>query len=249
MDANQSAAAPAPKLDLKMLVIPIIFLFQKKIDFTDPNVVNLARTGLVCAIVIALSTYAMIYFAIEKKNDRRKIWVPPKVPSLPFLGTVGEPPKPEDYVATTYYDHETKLLKEAAQGALMSCGIAVFMSFKFNTHISCVMQTVMVPLGLFDLVLVKKHLLGNDVGKAYNELDASPVVAAPAVNNKAAKNKSSTSDDDKRPRVEELDDEDEVDNRPKVEELDDEVVDSKGKANDKSKSKQSTKSENIDQID
>lgn len=203
--------AAMPKLDLKTFVVPIIYLLKSKIDFTDENILNMARIGVVSVLVIAVSTYTMIYFAIEKKNDNRKIWVAPKVPSLPFIGTMGET-KPEDFAQTTYHDHEIKVLKEGAQGVLMACGIAILMSFKFGVHISCVMQSVSVPLGLFDSILVKKYLLGIDVGvKPYGELEAAPSASPTPVVDKI------DDDDDKVPKVEELDDEDEQTNETQKE--------------------------------
>jgi hypothetical protein len=38
-------AAPAPKLDFKMLIVPAILFFSKKLDLKDPNIVQLLRTG------------------------------------------------------------------------------------------------------------------------------------------------------------------------------------------------------------
>ena len=39
-------AAPAsPKFDFKMLILPAILLFSKKIDFKDPEIVKLAQIG------------------------------------------------------------------------------------------------------------------------------------------------------------------------------------------------------------
>jgi hypothetical protein len=35
--------AAAPKFDVKMLIVPAILFFSKKIDFKDPNIVQLLR--------------------------------------------------------------------------------------------------------------------------------------------------------------------------------------------------------------
>lgn len=197
---QQNGEPQTPKLDIKMLMLPALFLIQKKVDFTNPDNISMSRTGLIVVALVALSTHYLIYMSIEKKNDQRKIWVPPKAPpTLPFLGQVGEPIKPEDYAATTYYDHEIKLLKEAVQGLVMSCVIAAVMTLKFNLHVSCLMQCISIPLGLFDLVILKKHLLGTDVGKAYNELDAPPAGASSAPVSKPKQKEENV------PRVEELD--------------------------------------------
>ena len=39
--------AAAPKLDFKMLVVPALLYFGKKIDFTDPQTLQLVRTGFI----------------------------------------------------------------------------------------------------------------------------------------------------------------------------------------------------------
>jgi hypothetical protein len=196
------AQPPAPKLELKMLVLPVMFLFQKQVDFKDPMILNAARIGLVSVAVIALGTYFMIKQSIDRKNNQKKIWIPPKAPpSIPFLSPPSEgPPKPEDYTETTYHDHEHKLVMEAIQGVLMSCGIAAFMSFKFAVHFSCLMQAIMVPLGLYENVLVQKYIFGSAQEKLYNELDTPPApVAADAA--------TTSEEEDETPRVEELDEE------------------------------------------
>lgn len=182
-----------------MLVLPVMFLFQKQVDFKDPMILNATRIGLVSVAVIALGTYFFIKQTIDQKNNQKKIWIPPKAPpSIPFLSPPSEgPPKPEDYTETTYRDHESKLVMEAIQGVLISCGIAAFMSFKFAVHFSCLMQAVMVPLGLYENILVQKYIFGSTQPNVYNELDAPP--AALAVTEEE--------EEEEPPRVEELDEE------------------------------------------
>jgi hypothetical protein len=43
MDPN----APAPKLDLKMLIFPAVMFFSRKIDFKDPQVVQMCQTAFI----------------------------------------------------------------------------------------------------------------------------------------------------------------------------------------------------------
>jgi len=40
-------AAPTPKFDFKMLVVPAILFFSKKLDMTDPNILQIVRTVFV----------------------------------------------------------------------------------------------------------------------------------------------------------------------------------------------------------
>jgi hypothetical protein len=197
------AQPPAPKLELKMLVLPVMFLFQKQVDFKDPQILNAARIGLLSVAVIALGTYFMIKQSIDRKNNQKKIWIPPKAPpSIPFLSPPSEgPPKPEDYTETTYHDHEQKLVMEAIQGVVLSCGIAAFMSFKFDVHFSCLMQAVMVPLGLYENILVQKYIFGSTQANLYNELETPPAPGAVAVS------ATEEEEEEELPRVEELDEE------------------------------------------
>jgi hypothetical protein len=193
-----------PKIELKMMVMPLMFLFKNQIDFNDPMTLQYVRIGLASMAVLALGTYFFIKQTIDQKKNTKKIWIPPKpLPSIPFLSPPSEgPPKSEDYTETTYHDHEHKLVMEALQGVVMSCGIAAFMSYKFGIHFSCLMQAVMVPVGLYENLLVQKYILGSKKACFYDELLAAPVPSAVTAG--------AEDDDDAAgavPRVEELDEE------------------------------------------
>lgn len=107
------------------------------------------------------------------------IWVPPKAkPVIPFgLGPPEEVVTPDKYVETTYAEHEMKLLKDSAQQILLSMGITLLMSFKFNVHVSLVIQSVTGPVGLIDSIILKKYLLGYKEVNAYGEFFKMPTVA------------------------------------------------------------------------
>eukprot|EP01041_Mallomonas_annulata_P001648 gene1648-3187_t len=192
----------APKFDLKTMILPIILLGHKKvIDLENPVMLNGVKIAMATAAVLALTIYFILWKLVERKADNTKIWVPPKAqPTIPFLPKP-EPPKPEDYVETTYEAHEVKLLRESVQSLFMACGIAVFVSFKFNLHISCLIQSVMIPVNLWDSPIFQKYLLGKVSPKpTYDELLAAPGTAPK--NNSTEKVKDS-------PKVEQLpDDED-----------------------------------------
>ena len=115
----------------------------------------------VSVALLGIHYLAYLQLGTNKKSEI-KIWVPPKAkPVLPFgLGPPEEVVTPEQYVETTYEEHETKLLKDSAQQILLSVGIALLMSFKFNVHVSLVIQSVTSPVGLIDSVILKKYLLG-----------------------------------------------------------------------------------------
>ena len=181
-------APPTPKMDLKMIVFPLMFMLNRQIDMKNPDIVHKARMGLFTVCFMAMASYFLVYQKVTTKKDKTVIWVPPKaVPALPF-GPQPEPPKSEDFVATTYMDHEIKLLYEALQALVVSVGIALFMSFKFDIHMSCTMNCVMIPLGLYENILIKTYLLGMKEDNQYNEVFTDPTATTEP------------------PRVEELDD-------------------------------------------
>lgn len=164
------------QLDIKMFVFPAILLLQKKfIDLTDPENVNIVRTGLISVIVAALGVYLVIYMQISSKKDNanKRIWVPPKPePQMPFSGPAPAP-TPDKYVETTYFDHEMALVKEGLSAMATSCGIALFMSFKFDIHVSSLAQIFSLPLTLYESPLVRKYVLGMKAD--YKELTEAPV--------------------------------------------------------------------------
>lgn len=146
--------------------------------------------------VIALGSYLLIHQMVSSKKDATLIWVPPKAQAaLPF-GPQPEAPKPEDFVATTYKDHEIKLVFEALQALAVSAGIALFMSFKFDIHMSCLMNCVMVPLGLYENILIKSYILGVKQERAYGELLSDPNVEPPRVEELDDADEDTASDED-----------------------------------------------------
>lgn len=157
--------------------------------------------------VILISLHILAYLLLGgNKKKSVKIWVPPKAkPVLPFgLGPPAEVVKAEDYVETTYNEYETKLLKESAQGILMSMGISLLMSFKFNVHVSLITQSVSGPVNLIDSLVLKKYLLGMNKDNLYGEFLRQPTDADLPSTDEKEKEK------DKEPRVVELKDEKEV---------------------------------------
>jgi len=100
----------APKFSVKMIALPLVLYFQKKIiDFNNPESLLNARLALATVSVIALIVLIILYKVVEWKTDKRKIWVPPakQEVSLPFLPKP-DPPKPSEFVETTYELHEKK---------------------------------------------------------------------------------------------------------------------------------------------
>ena len=128
---------------------------------------------------MVLSLYYYLYTRVTGQKDDKKIWVPPKPkPSLPFgLGPPPEPIKIEDFEATTYKDHEIKLLKEGVQAVVMSGGISFAMSMKFSP-MPLLIQSIMIPLTMSEHVVLRKYVMGVTKnatgGNLYNEEFQAP---------------------------------------------------------------------------
>lgn len=84
-----------PKLDLKMLVVPVILLLSRNVDMKNEKIVQLLQTVLISIGVVVLSIHYLVYLKVTSSKNDKKIWVPPKPkPQLPFgLGPPEEPLK------------------------------------------------------------------------------------------------------------------------------------------------------------
>jgi hypothetical protein len=92
----------SPKLDVKMLALPMMFFFNKYIDFKNPDTIKLAQAGFVSVCVVMLGLHFLVFTMISKKNTK-KIWVPPKPkPALPF--GLGPPPEPIKVAQLVYLE-------------------------------------------------------------------------------------------------------------------------------------------------
>ena len=82
-------------MDPKMIVLPAMLYFGRKVDFTNPEIVKMGQISLVSVGVLLLTVHFYIYTRIQAKKSDRKVWVPPKPkPTLPFnLGPAEEPLK------------------------------------------------------------------------------------------------------------------------------------------------------------
>jgi hypothetical protein len=92
--SNMAGDPSAPKLDLKMLVVPGVLLFSRHVDFKNPSVVDKARIAFYTVFVLVFTFHLILYTAVNhKKKESKKIWIPPKpAPKLPF--GLGTPPQP-----------------------------------------------------------------------------------------------------------------------------------------------------------
>lgn len=180
------------------------------ISFPPP----LCSDSAFAVVVVVLSAYYFLYTRVTANKDAKKIWVPPKPkPTLPFgLGPAPEPIKIEDFEATTYQEHELKLLKEGVQAVVMSGGISFLMSLKFSP-MALLIQSVMIPITMSENVVLKKYILGStknaEGGNLYNEEFTAPTAATVAALNAANAPAAEAAPVADAPQVEELPSEDE----------------------------------------
>ena len=200
---NNIGHEDAPKFSLKMVALPLVLFFQKRIiDFNNPESLLQARTILALITVVSLIVLVILYKVVEWKSDKRKIWVPPakQEVSMPFLPKP-EPPKPSEFIETTYELHEKKVVFDAIKSIGFASAIAFFISFKFSIHMSVLMQLIMIPMNVWDCPVFQRQVMGNISSNTYNELFSAPEETAAGPSN-------DDDDDDNVPRVEELPDED-----------------------------------------
>jgi hypothetical protein len=178
-DEPQPNAPEMPKIELKMVLPLIIMMFQNKIiDLKVPDNVDKLRMAMITSVVAVYSVYFILYMIIKNRKNSTEIWVPPKpTPAMPFSPP---PPKPthDKYEKTTYSNYECGQIIEIARTSGTSIAIALFMSYKFNIHISCLFQLILVPFSLYDNLVCRKNL-GLTSGVVYGELLELPPVEIP----------------------------------------------------------------------
>lgn len=241
------ADTPAtPKMDIKMLILPLVFIFGKKIPWSDPWVVTMVQRGFMSVVAVVLTAYYFVYTKINRGDGQKKIWVPPKPkPTLPFgMGPPPEPIEAKDYEETTYKEHELKVLKEGVTAVGMSVLISGFMSIKMESHQALLIQGLTMPFNFYDNVVAKKYIFGvtkaADGGLLYGELFKAPtaeslkLAASVAEALKDKKEKASSGEDS--PRVVELPDDEDDDK-------------TKGNKKEEKASKSPTKASPVNDID
>ena len=155
------------------IMLPMMF-FMGKIDFENSTILNGARIAFFTCQVVSLLLGLLAKSRIEAKPDHRKIHVP--TPKSPMDTSTENSPLTE----TTYYDHELAKVKEFIQQTLIGACISSFIHFKFGVNQVVVIQSVMVPLNLFENPILKKHIYGIGGPRYWDEkLDGESLDAQP----------------------------------------------------------------------
>ncbi|KDO32314.1 hypothetical protein SPRG_02793 [Saprolegnia parasitica CBS 223.65] len=161
------------------IMLPMMFLMGK-IDFENELILNGARACfLVCQVVsLLLGLYAKS--KVEAKKDTTKIFVP--TPKSPLDTSTENSPLTE----TTYYDHELAKAKEFIQQTAIGAAISSFIHLKFGVNQVVVIQSVMIPLNLYDNVILKKHIFGIGGPRYWDERLEGESLNAPVAATEAA---------------------------------------------------------------
>ena len=158
-DTATDASPKFPAIDLKMPLTLGIIYFTRSYDLKVEENLEFARMCLGGAVAFTFALYLIVFLRIwMKSSDKTTIWVPPKAKAAVPFQPPPPAPEPSEYEASTYYDYEMKLFREACTQSGMSLGIAVVMSFKFNIHMSVMLQTAMLPYSIWDIKVCRTNL-------------------------------------------------------------------------------------------
>jgi hypothetical protein len=160
--AAPASAPEAPKLKLKMFIAPLLLLGSKKmgIDYSDPAILFKVRAGFACAMALCISACALMYLLVhrrKKKLTEDKVQVTSKDPM-----DGGK----EKIESLTLFEHDLREVQKAFTNQVFGFGIVVAMHVYMKVNPPLLLQTVMLPMNLFDMPVVQVHLLGKKpVGK------------------------------------------------------------------------------------
>ncbi|KAG6959939.1 hypothetical protein JG688_00009854 [Phytophthora aleatoria] len=164
------------------IMLPMIFLMGK-IDFENETTLMAARTAFLVCQVTALLVGLYLKQLIERKHDTRKIFVPGV--KSPF----DQSPNYADLTETTYEAHELAKANEFIKQTLIGAGISSFIHFKMGVNHVVMIQSVMMPMNLWDNPLVQAYILGRRNGRIWNERlegESAEDAAAAAANDSTA---------------------------------------------------------------
>ncbi|ETN14147.1 hypothetical protein PPTG_07806 [Phytophthora nicotianae INRA-310] len=144
------------------IMLPMIFLMGK-IDFENETTLMAARTAFFVCQVTALLVGLYLKQLIERKHDTRKIFVPGV--KSPF----DQSPNYGELTETTYEAHELAKANEFIKQTLIGAGISSLIHFKMGVNHVVMIQSVMMPMNLWDNPLVQAYILGRRNGRIWNE--------------------------------------------------------------------------------
>uniref|UniRef100_A0AAV1T214 Uncharacterized protein n=1 Tax=Peronospora matthiolae TaxID=2874970 RepID=A0AAV1T214_9STRA len=145
-----------------LIMLPLIFVMGK-IDFENESLLLAARTAFFVCQATALLVGLYLKQLIERKHDTRKIFVPGV--KSPF----DQSPNYEELTESTYEAHELAKVNEFIKQTLIGAGISSLIHFKMGVNHVVMIQSIMMPINLWDNALVQAYLLGRRNGRIWNE--------------------------------------------------------------------------------
>jgi len=144
------------------IMLPMIFLMGK-IDFENDTILLAARTAFLVCQVTAILVGLYLRQLIQRKHDTRKIFVPGS--KSPF----DQSPNYAELTESTYEAYELGKANEFLKQTLIGAGISSLIHFKMGVNHVVMIQSVMMPLNLWDNALVQAYILGRRNGRIWNE--------------------------------------------------------------------------------
>lgn len=155
--AATAAAPQQPMLSPKMFISPVLLMGSKRlgIDFKNPEHVMKIRMGFVFSMTVLSLALAALWLTMKrrkKKLDEDQVEV--KVKDMQTGVEKAE--------KVTLYEHDVQEFRKVLAGIIMSGVMACGMHFGFKVGPPLLLQSIMLPLNLWDGNLWQMHMLGRD---------------------------------------------------------------------------------------
>ena len=161
---SRSAPAPPqpPQLKAKMLVAPLLLLGGKKlgIDYEVPEVLSRVRLAFMIVMALSLSACALMYGIVsrkQKKLSENKVEVRTNDPMA------GGKEKVE---ILTHFEHDLREVGKAFTNQLFGFGVVGAMHIYMKVNPPLLLQTVMMPMNLWEMTVFQVHFLGKDTNSS-----------------------------------------------------------------------------------
>lgn len=165
-ERRSKPAAPAapqpPQLKPKMFIAPLLLLGGKKlgIDYEVPEILFRVRVAFAIVMALSLSACALMYVLANgkrKKLSEDKVEVRTKDPMN------GGKEKVE---ILTHFEHDVREIGKAFTNQLFGFGVVGAMHLYMKVNPPLLLQTVMMPMNLWDMPVFQVHFLGKDTNSS-----------------------------------------------------------------------------------
>eukprot|EP00740_Mantoniella_antarctica_P006027 CAMPEP_0181352622 /NCGR_PEP_ID=MMETSP1106-20121128/2408_1 /TAXON_ID=81844 /ORGANISM="Mantoniella antarctica, Strain SL-175" /LENGTH=251 /DNA_ID=CAMNT_0023465195 /DNA_START=140 /DNA_END=895 /DNA_ORIENTATION=- len=160
---SQKPPPPAtPQLKPKMFIAPLLLLGGKKlgIDYEVPEILLRVRCAFATVMALSLLSCALMYALV---NRRKKKLSENRVEVRTKDQMNGGKEKVE---ILTYFDHDVREIGKAFTNQLFGFGVVAAMHIYLKVNPPLLLQTVMMPLNLWEMPVFQVHFLGRDTKSA-----------------------------------------------------------------------------------